>query len=125
MGGPVVTVGNVHADKLGSMWLTGTDAVVLNSTDGCWGATWFGLMIRVDVGELVMGTVRGGTDAAETPIGELVRGPRWGTFGTGRVLGSVCGTLEVSISPSVTSVVVMTASVIAGFSKIGGEGTVM
>ena len=73
MGGLVVTVGNAHADKLGSMWLTGTDAVGLNSKESCWEAAWFGvLMIRVDVVELVMGAVREGIDTAGTPVGELV-----------------------------------------------------
>ena len=38
---------------------------------------------------------------------------------------SVCGTLAVSIKPPVTSVVVMTASVIAWFSTVCGGGIVV
>ena len=119
----VVTVGNVYADKLGSMWLTGTDIVGLNSTDGCCGAAWFGvLMIRIDVVELDMGTVRESTDTAGIPVGELVGGATCRAIGTGRVLGSVCGTLAVSIRPPVSPVVVMTAAAIAWFSTVCGGG---
>ena len=66
-----------------------------------------------------MGTVREGTDTAGTPVGEIVE------VGTGRVLVGVCGTLAVSSSPPVTSVVVITASVIAWFSAVCGGGTVV
>ena len=78
-------------------------------------------MIRVDVVELVMGTVREGTDAAGTPVGELVGGATCRAIGMGRVLGSVCGTLAVSIRLPVFPVVVMTASAIAWFSTVAGE----
>ena len=58
---------------MGSMWLTGTAAIGFNSAGGCWGAAWCGvLMIRVKVVELVMGTVREGTDTAGTSVGDLV-----------------------------------------------------
>ena len=57
------------------MWLTGTDVAGLNCVDSSCGAAWFGvLMFRDDVVELVMGTVREGTDTAGTPVGEIVGG---------------------------------------------------
>ena len=80
-------------------------------------------MNRVDVVELVMGTMREGTDTTGTPVEELVGGATCSAIGTERVLGSVCGTLTVSIRPPVFPVLVMTPSAIAWFSTVCGGGT--
>ena len=70
-----------------------------------------------------MGIVRGATDTAGTPAGEPVGGATCWTIGTGGVLGSVCGTLAISIRPPVAPVVVVIASAIAWFSTVCGRGT--